>query len=52
MMAIMGRMCTYTGQTITWDEAMNSQENLSPAPYAWGPIPNPKVAMPGITRFL
>ena len=52
MMAIMGRMCTYTGQTITWDDAMNSQEDLSPAKYEWGPLPTPKVAMPGITRFL
>ena len=31
MLAILGRMACYTGQGITWDEAMNSQEDLSPA---------------------
>jgi myo-inositol 2-dehydrogenase/D-chiro-inositol 1-dehydrogenase len=29
MTAIMGRMATYTGQMITWEEAMNSQEKLA-----------------------
>ena len=30
MLAIMGRMAAYTGQQITWDQAMNSQEKLVP----------------------
>ena len=30
MLAVMGRMCTYTGQTLTWDQCMNSQEKLGP----------------------
>lgn len=30
LMAIMGRMATYTGQQITWEQALNSKENLSP----------------------
>ena len=51
MMAIMGRMATYTGQTITWEQAMNSKEDLSPAKYEWGNIPVPTVAMPGVTKF-
>jgi len=46
MLAIMGRMATYTGQTITWDMAINSQEDLSPKAYAWGDAPEPVVAMP------
>ncbi len=52
LLAIMGRMATYTGQVITWDMAMNSKEDLTPARYEWGPIPTPPVAMPGQTRFV
>ncbi|MCH8042192.1 MAG: Gfo/Idh/MocA family oxidoreductase [Planctomycetes bacterium] len=52
MMAIMGRMATYTGQAITWDMAMNSKEDLSPAKYAWGPMGVRPVAMPGQTKFV
>ena len=51
MLAIMGRMATYTGQRITWEQAINSQENLSPERYEWGDVKTPKVAMPGITKF-
>jgi myo-inositol 2-dehydrogenase/D-chiro-inositol 1-dehydrogenase len=53
MLAIMGRMAAYTGQQITWEEAMNSQENLTPAKFAWdAPISVPPVAMPGLTKFV
>ncbi|MBX7165609.1 MAG: Gfo/Idh/MocA family oxidoreductase [Pirellulales bacterium] len=52
MLAILGRMATYTGQTITWEQAMNSQEDLSPAKYEWGDLPVAPVAMPGVTRFV
>ncbi|MGA2616035.1 MAG: Gfo/Idh/MocA family oxidoreductase [Thermoguttaceae bacterium] len=52
MLAIMGRMVTYSGQKITWDQALNSQESLTPPKYEWGPLPVPPVAMPGITRFV
>jgi predicted dehydrogenase len=51
LLAIMGRMACYTGQEITWDMAMNSQENLSPEKYEWGDVKIPEVAMPGITKF-
>lgn len=51
LMAIMGRMAAYTGQTITWDQAMNSQEDLTPEAYEWVDIPVPPVAVPGITKF-
>ncbi len=37
LMAIMGRMATYTGQETTWEQAMNSQEELSPDRYDWEP---------------
>lgn len=51
MLAIMGRMASYTGKTITWKEAINSQEDLSPASYEFGPLPTPPVAKPGVTQF-
>jgi predicted dehydrogenase len=53
LLAIMGRMATYTGQTITWDQAMNSQEDLSPERYAWdAKPPESKIAIPGVTQFM
>lgn len=39
MTAIMGRMATYTGQMITWDEAMKSEENLLPEKFTWDAEP-------------
>jgi len=53
MTAIMGRMAAYTGQEITWDMAMNSQEALVPAQIDWKiPVPVPSWAMPGKTKFV
>ncbi|HVX11976.1 MAG TPA: Gfo/Idh/MocA family oxidoreductase [Pirellulales bacterium] len=51
MLAIMGRMATYTGQTITWDQALNSQEDLTPPTYDWTSLPVAAVALPGVTEF-
>jgi predicted dehydrogenase len=50
MMAIMGRMATYTGKVITWEDALNSKKDLSPAKYEFGELPMPPVAMPGVTK--
>lgn len=52
LLAIQGRMSAYTGKTITWEAAMGSKEDLSPSKYEWGPLPEPEVAMPGVTRFV
>jgi predicted dehydrogenase len=52
LMAIMGRMATYTGQQITWEQAWNSQEDLTPERYEFGPLPTPPVAIPGLTPLL
>ena len=52
LLAILGRMATYTGQVITWEQALNSKEDLSPPKYEWGPLPEPPVAVPGITPFV
>lgn len=52
LLAILGRMAAYTGQLITWDQAFNSRQDLSPPAYAWDvPLAVPPVAMPGTTRF-
>jgi predicted dehydrogenase len=52
LLAIMGRMAAYTGQVITWEQALNSRQDLSPPRYAWDvPLAVPPVAMPGQTRF-
>jgi predicted dehydrogenase len=52
LLAIMGRMAAYTGQMITWDQAFNSKQDLSPSRYAWDvPLAVPAVAMPGQTKF-
>ncbi len=50
--AIMGRMSAYTGQEITWEQALNSQENLVPEKLEFGPLPVPPVAVPGKTPFV
>lgn len=52
MLAIMGRTAAYTGKTITWEEAMNSTEDLTPPKYDWITMEVPPVAMPGITPFV
>jgi predicted dehydrogenase len=53
LLAVMGRMATYTGQAVTWDQAMNSQENLAPDRYDWdGTPPKSEVAVPGVTPLV
>ncbi|MCS7014845.1 MAG: Gfo/Idh/MocA family oxidoreductase [Gemmatales bacterium] len=52
LMAIMGRMATYTGKLITWEMALNSKEDLTPPKYEFGPLPVPPVAKPGVTPFV
>ena len=49
--ALMGRMAGYTGQTVTWDQLMNSTERLGPTEYAWGDVPTEVVAIPGKTAL-
>ena len=52
MMAILARMSAYTGKAITWEQAMASKEDLSPPKYDWDvALPEPPVAMPGVTKF-
>ena len=39
MLAILGRMVDYTGQILTWEQAINSQQKLAPASYALDAVP-------------
>lgn len=50
--AIMGRMAGYTGQEVTWEQALGSQESLMPKELAFGPMPVSAVAMPGQTPLV
>src|SRR5687768_4289665 len=51
MVAIMGRMAAYTGEEITWDAALNSEENLVPEKLDWDMnLPVRPMAMPGQNR--
>ena len=58
--AIMGRMATYTGKKITWDEIMNSKESLVPDNLSWNSTPpilpdedgNYDVPVPGKTKVI
>jgi predicted dehydrogenase len=52
LMAIMGRMATYTGQAISWEHALNSKQDLAPKKYEFGDMPVAPVAKPGETKFV
>jgi predicted dehydrogenase len=52
LMAILGRMVTFTGQEVTWEQALNSKEDLTPKHYAFGPNPVHPPAIPGVTKFV
>jgi myo-inositol 2-dehydrogenase / D-chiro-inositol 1-dehydrogenase len=53
LLAIMGRMAAYTGQQITWEQAMNSQQRIFPEKLEWGmSLPVEPMALPGVTKLL
>ena len=57
--AIMGRMATYSGDTITWDQALNSNIELVPDDLNWGSVApvlpdadgNYLIPIPGVTKY-
>ena len=59
MLAILAQMACYTGQEITWEQAMGSKLSFALPRYGWDVEPPIKpdkdgryaTAMPGITRF-
>ena len=53
LMGIMGRSAAYTGQQITWDMILNSQQVLVPEIKDWNsPVDVLPMAMPGKTKFV
>lgn len=48
LISILGRMATYSGQEVTWDELMSSDEALGPREYVWGDVTELPAAVPGI----
>ncbi len=58
MTAILGRMATYSGKIVKWDEALNSSLDLAPKSFAWdapmplqpGPDGLYACAIPGVTK--
>ena len=57
--AIMGRMATYSGKTVTWDEALNSDHQIMPESVDWDTTPPSlpdengfySIPKPGVTKF-
>ncbi len=60
MTAILGRMATYSGQIIKWDDALHKGIEMSPSAYEFSATPpvvpdsdgNYPVPMPGKTQVL
>jgi predicted dehydrogenase len=50
---IMGRMAGYTGQEVTWEQALNSQQKLVPDQLSWDmKLPIEPLALPGKTKLV
>lgn len=47
LMSILGREAAYTGQRITWKKLLDSNQNLMPPKFEFGPIEMPDVPVPG-----
>jgi len=60
MTSIFGRMATYSGKQIKWDDAINSEINLAPQEYTFNAtppvVPNEQgyysIAVPGVTKVV
>ena len=60
MTSILGRLCTYSGKEIAWDDAIKSNVSLAPKSYAWDAETPVKanadgvypIAVPGLSRVL
>ncbi len=60
LLAIAGRMVTYTGKALSWEQVMNSKQVLAPTQYTWDAdppaLPNKDgsypIAIPGVTPFV
>ena len=60
MTAIFGRMCTYSGKELTWDEAINSNISLAPTDFSFQATPKSlpdaegmyRLPVPGLTKVI
>ena len=51
LMGIMARMATYTGENVTYEDALNHHERLGPDQYAFGDYPMPEVRKPDTAQM-
>lgn len=52
LLALMGRMAAYTGQEVTWEDALNSKDRLVPETLDWNmKLPVAPMAIPGFTKL-
>jgi hypothetical protein len=60
MTAILGRMCTYSGKELTWDEALASNIDLAPETFSFDTTPKSlpdangmyQLPVPGLTKVV
>lgn len=60
LVSILGRMCTYSGKEISWEQALNSDLSIMPTTFAWDAdpptLPNENgeypIPVPGKTKVL
>ena len=58
MLAVIGRMASFSGEALAWEQAMQSKFSLAPTAYAWDAAPPTRpetggaypIAKPGVTR--
>jgi myo-inositol 2-dehydrogenase/D-chiro-inositol 1-dehydrogenase len=48
MTSIFGRMATYSGKELSWNEALASQVSIMPKEYGWDKDPGPKAGADGL----
>jgi hypothetical protein len=49
--AIMARMSAYSGQTVTWDQALNSELSYFPEKLELGDVAVRPVPVPGVGKY-
>jgi hypothetical protein len=53
LVGILGREAAYTGQRITWQQMLDSKQDLAPDTLAWGDAFTPSpLPQPGVTPFI
>jgi predicted dehydrogenase len=53
LVGILGREAAYTGQRITWQQMLESKQDLAPDTLAWGDTFDPgPLPRPGVTKFV